>query len=262
MNAVGRAIWVELLKARRSKMPLFTAVGFSLLPLAGGFFMIIMKDPELARRVGLISAKAQISMGSADWPTYLNFLAQGAAVGGSILFSLMVSWIFGREYSDRTIKDLLALPTSRTALVLAKFCIVAAWSASLIALIYLEGLVIGLAVALPAASSEMILQGTITLAVAACLTVALVTPTAFLASAGHGYLLPMGVTFLTLALAQIIAVAGWGEFFPYSVPAIYANAAGDAAAQIGLLSYWLVLLTSLAGAVGTILWWELADQNH
>jgi len=62
----AQAVWVEMLKARRSKMPLFTALGFALFPLGGGFFMIILKDPELARRMGLISAKAQIMMGSAD----------------------------------------------------------------------------------------------------------------------------------------------------------------------------------------------------
>ena len=40
-----QAIWVGLLKARRSKRPLLTALGFSLAPLAGGFFMIVLKFP-------------------------------------------------------------------------------------------------------------------------------------------------------------------------------------------------------------------------
>jgi ABC-2 type transport system permease protein len=39
--------------------------------------------------------------------------------------------VFGREYSDRTLKDLLALPTLRSAIVLAKFVVVASWSAAL-----------------------------------------------------------------------------------------------------------------------------------
>ena len=68
MNNLAQAIWVEFLKARRSKMPLFTALGFAMVPLGGGFFMIVLKDPEMARRVGLISAKAQLTMGAADWP--------------------------------------------------------------------------------------------------------------------------------------------------------------------------------------------------
>ena len=50
MNNIAQAVWVEMLKARRSRMPLLTALGFSLLPLGGGFFMIVLKDPEMARR--------------------------------------------------------------------------------------------------------------------------------------------------------------------------------------------------------------------
>ena len=69
MLNLRQAIWVELLKARRSRRPLLTALGFALLPLVDGFFMVVIRDPELARQAGLISAKAQITMGSADWPT-------------------------------------------------------------------------------------------------------------------------------------------------------------------------------------------------
>ena len=188
MNNFAQAVWVEFLKARRSKMPLLTALGFSLFPLGGGFFMIILKDPEFARRVGLISAKAQITMGVADWPTYLQFLTLGTAMGGFMLFSLIGSWVFGREYSDRTVKDLLALPTSRSAIVLAKFVVIAGWSAALTVLILSIGLAVGTAVVLPPVPAQVIVQGGVTLAITAILAIAVVTPIIFFASAGHGYL--------------------------------------------------------------------------
>jgi ABC-2 type transport system permease protein len=257
MSNIAQAVWVEMLKARRSRMPLFTALGFSLLPLVGGFFMIILRDPELARRVGLISAKAQIMMGVADWPAYLGFLALATAIGGIMLFGLIATWVFGREYSDRTVKDLLALPTPRSAIVLAKFVVVMLWSAVLTVVIYLIGLGVGKAVALPPASAEIFWQGTITLAVTACLTIALVTPIAFFASAGHGYLPPMGVAMLVIFLAQVIAILGWGEYFPWSIPALYAQGG-----NLGTVSYVIVILTSVAGIAGTFIWWELADQTH
>jgi ABC-2 type transport system permease protein len=262
MNNIPQAIWVELLKARRSKMPLLTALGFSLAPFAGGFFMIVMKDPDLARSLGMISAKAQIVAGSADWQTYLGLLAQATAVGGILLFGLIGSWVFGREYSDHTIKDLLALPTSRSTIVLAKFVVVMLWSAMLTLVIYLIGLGVGAAVALPPASAEIFWQGTITLALTACLTIALVTPIAFFASAGHGYLPPMGVAILALILAQVVAATGWGEYFPWAVPALRTGTAGPQYANLGMISYGIVILTSLAGMIGTFVWWELADQTY
>jgi ABC-2 type transport system permease protein len=164
MSNLRQAIWVELLKARRSKMPLMTALGFSLAPFAGGFFMVVMKDPDLARRLGLISAKAQIVAGTADWPTYLGFLAQATAIGGLILFSLIASWVFGREYSDHTIIDLLALPTPRYGVVLAKFLLVGLWSAALTLVIYVMGLGVGAAVALPPTPAEIFWQGSLNIA--------------------------------------------------------------------------------------------------
>ena len=260
MSNIRQAFWVELLKARRSKMPLLTVLAFSLAPLAGGFFMFIMKDPELARRMGVISLKAQIVAGSADWLTFLGIMTQAVAIGGIILFSLITSWVFGREYADHTISDLLALPTSRSAVVLAKFFLIVLWSAVLTLAIYLIGLGVGTAVVLPAAPPAIYWQGSVTMAITACLTIALVTPIAFFASAGRGYLPPMGAAIMAVILAQVVAAAGWGEYFPWSIPALYSGMAGPAYANLGVVSYLIVLLMSLAGLMATLAWWELADQ--
>jgi ABC-2 type transport system permease protein len=262
MSNFLQTMWVELLKARRSKMPLLTVLGFSLAPFAGGFFMIVLKDPDLARRMGIISAKAQIVAGAADWPTYLGFLAQATAIGGLILFSLITSWVFGREYSDHTITDLLALPTPRYAVVLAKFILIGLWSAILTVVIYTIGLAVGAAIALPPTSAGVFGQSTLSVAIVAALTIAVVTPIALFASAGRGYLPPMGAALLAVILAQVIAAAGWGEYFPWSIPALAAGMAGPEAAQPGIISYIIVILTSFSGLIGTLAWWELVDQTH
>jgi ABC-2 type transport system permease protein len=257
MNNLNQAIWVETLKFRRSKVPLLTALGFLMVPLVGGFFMVILQDPEFAKQVGMISAKAQIMAGVADWPTYFELLAQATAIGGLILFSLIGSWIFGREFSDRTIKDLLALPTSRSTIVLAKFVVIAAWSMALIAMIYLIGLGVGFAVNLPQVPPHVIAEGSIMLGITALLTIATVMPIIFFASAGHGYLPPLGVSILAIFLAQIIGIAGYGEYFPWSIPALYSQ--GTA---FGTTSFMIVVLTGIVGIAATFMWWERADQTR
>lgn len=261
MSNLWQAVWVELLKVQRSRMPLITVLGFALAPLAGGFFMLVMKDPALARRMGMISAKAQIVAGAADWPTYFGILAQAVAVGGILLFSLIASWVFGREWSDRTIKDLLALPTPRRTIVLAKFLVTALWALLLALVVYLLGLLVGVLVGLPPASPQVFVQGSTTLAGAAGLTILLVTPIAFFAGVGRGYLAPVGAAIFLLIAAQIVAAAGWGEYFPWAVPALHAGMAGPEAGQMGVISYGLVVATSLAGIGATLLWWERADQT-
>jgi ABC-2 type transport system permease protein len=262
MNNLADMIWIEIHKATRSRMPLLTALGFLLVPLVDAFFMIILKDPEFARNAGLISAKAQLMAGTADWPTFLNILAQAVAVGGIFLFSLIGSWVFGREFVDGTVKDLLAVPISRWTILVAKFIVVMVWSVALTILIYFAGLLIGALLALPQGSVDVLLKGSAALAVTTCLVVTVMTPVAFFASLGRGYLLPMGATILFVLFANVLAVAGWGDFFPWSVPALYAGAGGSAEASLGAASYWIVVLTGLAGMVGTYLWWRFADQSR
>jgi ABC-2 type transport system permease protein len=261
MSNLLAAIWGELLKARRSKMPLFTLLGNSLVPLAGGFFMIILRDPELARRSGLISAKAQITMGTADWQSYLGLLAMATATGGIVLFGMVGIWVFGREFSDHTVTDMLALPTPRSSIVLAKFIVVALWSLALTVSIFLIGLGVGAAVQLEAVPDQVFVAAALNIGVTALLTIALTTPFVFVAGAGRGYLPPMGVVLLALIAAQIVATAGWGEFFPWSVPALSSGAAGPEYQNLGAISFVLVAVTSLAGLVATFVWWEYADQT-
>ena len=82
MNAWLPAFWAETLKARRSKVSVLTVIAFALFPLASGLFMIILKDPTAAQSMGLISMKAQLVAGTADWPTFFDMLLQSTAMAG------------------------------------------------------------------------------------------------------------------------------------------------------------------------------------
>jgi len=256
------ALWAEALKVRRPKVPWLTALGFSLAPLVGGLFMIILKDPERARSMGLIGAKAQLAAGVADWPTLLGMLAQATGVGGALLFTLVTTWVFGREFSDHTAKELLALPTSRAAIVSAKFVVVGIWAAGLTVLVFVLGLGVGAAIGLPGWSTALLWRAASDLIVTAGLTLALMSPVALLASAGRGYLPPLGWAFLMFFLAQILAAIRWETWFPWSVPALFSELAGPRATQIGLQSYVVVGVTGVAGLAGTFAWWHSADQTR
>jgi ABC-2 type transport system permease protein len=93
------------------------------------------------------------------------------------------------------------------------------------------------------------------------MTLTLMLPTAYIASIGRGYLPPMGWAVLTIFLSQIIAALGYGDDFPWSVPAIFSGMAGPNAPQTGLHSYIMLLLTGILGLIFTLLWWRSADQT-
>jgi len=262
MNNFRAALWAEGLKARRSLVPWLAALGMTMTPLVGGLFMIILQNPERAKSMGLISAKAQLTVGVADWPAYFGLLAQAMAVGGALIFALMTAWLFGREFSDHTVKELLALPTPRSAIVGAKFLVLALWVAGLTALIFGLGLVVGAAVKLPGWSVALGWRSVVDVVGTALLALALMSPVALLASLGRGYLAPLGWAILTLAMAQILVVMGWGAWFPWSVPALFSGAVGPRALLVDWYSYAVVALASLAGLAGTFAWWSRADQTR
>ena len=260
MKNFTSALWTEALKVRRSKVPFFTTLGFSMVPFVGGLFMIILKDPEAAKSMGLISTKAQLLAGTADWPAFFNILAQAMAVGGAIIFAIITAWVFGREFTDRTTKELLALPTSRETIVLAKFIVTAVWTFVLSLYIFGLGLIVGSLVDIPGWSTELLRSAFLDVLGPAVLTIALLPFVAFIASIGRGDTPAFGWTILTVALAQIAVVTGWGEWFPWSVPALFSGAVGPRAEQIGIHSYVIVLLASISGLAATFYWWRNADQ--
>jgi ABC-2 type transport system permease protein len=180
------------------------------------------------------------------------------AAGGFFFFCLILSWVFGREFSDGTLKDMLAVPVPRSSILLAKFAVAAAWSVGLSLVIMALSLVMGALIGLPQGSTEVILQGCLRALIVAGLTIVVVMPFALFASIGRGYLLPVGVAVLVLIMANVVQVAGWGEYFPWAIPGLYSQPQFI----LPVASYWVVLFTGLAGVAATYLWWKLADQSR
>ncbi|MEV0271505.1 ABC transporter permease [Hamadaea sp. NPDC050747] len=254
------AVAVEARKARRSRLPVVTAVAFAVVAAVGALFMFILADPQRARELGLLGAKAQLAGGTADWPGYFALLAQISAVAGVMIFGVVQIWIFGREFADHTAKDLLALPTPRGTIVAAKFVVSAVWSLVLALELYTLGLVFGALLGLPRWSAGTAWLALGRLLVTAGMTWLLVCVLGFAASAGRGYLAAVGVMFVIVFCAQIVAALGYGHLFPWSVPGIYSGLAGADKPSVGFVGFALVGVVGCAGIGATLWWWRAADQ--
>ena len=256
---ISAALWAELLKVRRSRVPWVTLLAFTVAGAVGGLFMFIQLDPGRARSLGLLGTKAQLAAGAADWSGYLALVAQIVGVGGLLLFGLVVVWLFGREFSDRTVKDLLALPTSRRAIVAAKLVVALGWCLALTAYLAVLSLGIGALLGLPGASGAAVLGGLGRVAATALLTITLTATYGLVACLGRGYLPAVGAMLGTLFAAQVIGALGYGSWFPFSVPSLLSGAAGAAQAP-GAFGIGSVLVVGAAAVTATVLWWERADH--
>lgn len=259
MKTLLDMLWIEHRKALRSRIPLWTALGSLFMPLGIAFLIFASKNPEISQKLGLISIKANLVAYSAtDWSSYLGLTAMIIAAGGFFLFVMAVSWVFGREFADGTLKDMLAVPVQRSSILLAKFIVVAIWFAALTLVILLVSLVMGLIIKLPGGSINVVLQGIGLVAITACLVIAVALPFALIASVGRGYMLPLGVAVLTLMMSNVVGIAGWGGYFPWAVPGLFAQGKSS----LTPISYLIVFLTGLVGMIATYLWWKYADQNR
>jgi ABC-2 type transport system permease protein len=259
--ALRAAVGTELLKTRRSRVPWGVAIGFSIAPLVIGLFMVILKDPEGARALGLLGAKAQLTAGKADWPTFLNMLGQAVAVGGAILFAFLTAWVFGREFADRTVRSLLANATPRRTIVIAKGSVIAIWGLAISAWVLALGLVIGALIGLPGWSESDADATVAAITFAAVLTIVLQTGAAFFAGVGRGYIAPLAWTVAMIVVSQVLTVLGWGAWFPWSVPALLAGAGGASVEPVTPVGVVVVVVVAAAGLVATVAWWDRADHT-
>ena len=259
MSSLVDMIGVEGRKALRSRMPLWTALASLFVPLAIAFLIFVARHPELSQQLGLVGAKANLLAYSAiDWPAYLAAYGQVIGAGGLILFTFVVTWIFGREFVDGTVKDWLAVPVARGSILLAKYIVWAIWSEGLTVLILAGGLVLGALLQLPAGSLAVLLHGAAAVAITSGLALAVILPLALPASVGRGYLLPIAALIFIMMLVNLTQILGVAEYFPWAVPMLYT--AGKP--PLGPISYVIVMATGLAGMGLTWGWWKYADQDR
>ncbi len=257
-----RALQAEFIKNRHSKIRWVTFAAMSLAPLFGGVFMLMMTADGYEGLSGAFKTKAVMMSFEANWPSFLGLLTQAIGVGGVLIFGFVVSWLFGREYADGTIKDLLALPISRTTILHAKFIYYSLWCLALALYNLMFGLIIGFAVQLDGWSMPMFLASLESYVITTILIILLNTPIAFFALWGKGYLTPLGIVAILLVLAQVIGVMGMGSYFPWSVPGLYSGSGGpEMMAQVNEISFGILIATSLMGYVASLLWWRYADQK-
>ncbi len=260
MNSFSQVLWMELLKVRRTKILPVSMAFFAFIGIMMGMMMFLALNPGLAERSAIASTKMAFS---ADWKAFFDLLMQINLVLGVIGSGIITAWCFGREFADRVAKDLLALPVSRSSIILSKLLILFIWSLILMIIALLSAIITGLIIHLPGLQELQLGSIILKYLVCAVLNTLLITPIAFIASVGRGYILPIGVVIFILILTQLVflGIPAFSPWFPWALPALYSGVAGELSPAPGLVSYIIYLATVLGGVLATIYWWKNADQK-
>ncbi|MDX2431805.1 MAG: ABC transporter permease [Bacteroides sp.] len=262
MKELNAALWVEMLKVRRTKILLISIAFFTFIGIMMGMFMFLASHPEIANRSSTLSMKTSF-IGGTDWKAFYDLLIQIILTVGVIGSGFITSWVFGREFSDRAIKDILALPVRRSTIVVSKLIILLVWSILLSLTVLVAAMLTGLITGIPGWSSPEFFSFLKLYLLCALLNSLLITPIALVASIGKGYMLPISFMILILILTQLMFVGlpALSIWFPWALPALFSGVAGEAVPSPGVVSYALYFLTVLAGIFGTMAWWRFADHK-
>jgi ABC-2 type transport system permease protein len=250
------ALIVEWLKMRRSRVPRVAAIALLVLPAVMAALFLGMSGRG-GNDAMTLKAEALVTRGG--WAGFLDVLLQIYASAGLLGMGVVVAWSFGREYADCTVGSLYGSATPREVVAAAKLVVLTVWCLGLSVVLAPAAVLVGLAGGLGPPEAEAVAGVTRAVGLSALTGLLSLTVAAF-ASMGRGYLPAFGGLVGLVAAAQVAAVAGAGQWFPYSVPGLWAAASASPALE-AVPTWHLVVVpcTAFAIGLGTLAWWRHAE---
>lgn len=246
------ALRVEFLKLRRSPVAWTASLLLVVLipALCFGLVSVVEGSGD-----GLLAEKVRALVSGTGWVAFSGLLDQFAASALFVGVGIVVIWCFGREFSDRTVGSLFALPTSRGVIAGAKLIVVAGWSFFVSTMVVVVAFGFGLAGDLGPLDSAAIeeMAGVLTVAL---LTSLLASNLALPASIGRGYLPAIGAMVLILMTAQMAVLFEAGAWYPFAAPGLWAVSGSQDELLVTLPQLAMVPVLVLIGAGVTIRWWQ------
>lgn len=185
-----------------------------------------------------------------------------SGIGGMLLLSFIVAFVFGREYAEGTAKNLLALPVGRHWFVVAKLVVVFVWWLGLVLAVLAESFALGALLGLPGFSSGLALHATGNALLAAGISFLLAPVVAWIAVAGRGYMAPLGFALAMMALGNVFGKTGWSVWFPWSIVPSLIGMIGNPVKALPAGSYVVLAVTFAAGVAATMGQLRWADNTQ
>lgn len=251
------AAWVEILKLRRSRTVwIANGVGLLVPVLTVALLLTVRMAVNTAEGPEL---EAVLEMADPDWQMYMSLMAQLVTQGvGVMLYSLMASFVFAREYRENTYATLVMVPVARWRLVVAKFIALFVWMTLLAGSITLLGVAGGLIMGVGPLGLEALSWGVRYIVGATWLFFLGMPLMSFLACLSRGYLAPMTLAAGALIAGMPLEASEMVQVVPWAVPGAYLLAEGT----VPVLGGAVLLATFSVGVVATIAHYRRADMRQ
>jgi ABC-2 type transport system permease protein len=175
---------------------------------------------------------------------------------GMLISFFIAAWVFGREFSDKTNKDLIVKPISRTTVVLSKFIIIVLWYVVFMIFLLLFDIVLVVLLGFTGFTTALFYEALSKYIITSLFYTILCLTGAFFASISRGILAPIGILFVIVVASNMLANTGVAVYFPWTIPSVFLQTG-----SLNLVSIIILIATGLAGLIGTLAWWRFAEQK-
>ena len=232
---------MEFLKLKRSKIFLLSLLGAILPPLL--MFIAVTSFDE----------------GQTFEALFTNVNMYMSAMFAVLIFTIIISYLFGREYNEHTLKTMLTIPVSRTKFLISKYVMFLVWIVILTIVTSISTLAFGFAAGLEGFSINLAANSFVQLLYANVLLFLTFSPFVFV-SLFITNMVPAMVGGAGLALVNLMVYGqNWAPFVPWTCP--YLIASGEIAeysASIAV-SYGIILATFLIGIAVSYIYFTKTD---
>jgi ABC-2 type transport system permease protein len=236
MMSILSLVFCELRKAYKSTVFWVVTIAFAVLPA-----------------ISLIKYSNAIDT---SWNLYMSDTLKTFTALLIIGFAFTTCWVFGREYTDKTINDLLVKPVSKLLIAISKFVAIFLWNSLLTIIMFTVVALIGVYLTLPGISTAFVLHYFFVFFATALLTMFVSTVSAFLANVTRGYLAPIGLIFIIVLIVNIVENLGFQAYIPWTIPGLLFSAG-----TLSPVSIVILAITGAAGFVGTVARWRFGEQQ-
>ncbi len=236
-------IEMEFLKLKRSNIFLLSLMGAILPPLL--MFIATFAFDETQTFEMLFSS---VNM-------YMS------ALFAILLFAIMISYLFGREYNEHTLKTMLTIPVSRGKFLMSKYVMFLAWILILTVVTSMSTMVFGFVAGLEGFSIKVVVDSFLQLLFANVLLFLTFSPFVFLSLLITNMVPAMvGGAGLTL-VNMLIYGQTWAPYVPWVCP--YLIASGEIAEYSAsvTVSYGIILATFVIGLVISYIYFTRTDVS-
>ncbi len=236
-------IEMEFLKLKRSNIFLLSLIGAILPPLL--MFIAVFAFDE-GHTFELLFSNVNMYM---------------SALFAILLYAIMISYLFGREYNEHTLKTMLTIPVSRGKFLLSKYVMFLVWILILTVVTTLSTMVLGFVAGLDGFSLKLFIDSFAQLLFANVLLFLTFSPFVFI-SLFITNMVPAMVGGAGLALVNMMIYGQtWAPYVPWVCP--YLIASGEIAEYSSsiTLSYAVILATFAIGLVISYIYFTKTDVS-